>query len=1690
MATTNDNLLLQIQLNTSEAVAQLTHITQQVKAFEDASDAAAKEVQANMRQAADEIISKTVQIRSSLDEYGKSAAQIVQMRIAGELEEIRYLESHLQMNGQLTDSMRSQLEVAKQARQAQAAIAKDMDKTAIIDKLKSQQLALKAVIDSRGKSEIELAQMERVRELEKLNILELELAKEGRLTQAIVDQIRATKDLINTNAQQKQNAASPAASGAAAALPENNGSIKSLALDLVGFEAAIGLAKEGLHLLKEGFDETVGRFLAAESATKNLANVMAVMGSKDLNNAVKGMQTFAEKLSNTTVISKDLAIELLQQAKAVGISDDAAQKLVKTSVSVAAAYGKTIPEAFMALEGSLRGNARELSRMDPALKEAGEDALKAGKGIDYFAARLDGLAESQAKTFTGAMTQMKNNMEEIMKDLGESIAVGLGFEAGASSFADLIRDLKEKMQSWKVDIATALKQIVVFFSEAAKGIFGFFELIFGKIIYGFGTVVSAVGKGVGFIKGIFSEDTGAPEFIKDAGDAMRDFGKAADETGADMFNTFDPLKGALITTADVAKEMEERASRARDSAVKAHGDISGMLGSSKKLQEEMKKAADELRKSLEEIGSTALARSPSEEDKIVAAYQKQAYQLGIQLDNLNKLGLFDKNRTAIVQALATIQENMARDIQALHDKALNEEMKGYDEKIAALAKVTLSASDLGKLEEMHALHAIDLREQQHRQAGTLTAEVKGLLDVEKAITLELFKQTLNAEQQQKMSAILGGMVTQRKDLLAGSETELEVAQREAVFALSKIQMLRQELEDAKKLTDERRAQLDAAEATQKAYNEIKLGSVDRTFKEAAGELIDSISSTRSAFGFLFSEGVDNLIENAKASGKAMMDVVDKGMDVLTSSFTSTVISPLSAVFEGLSTGEFRALDDFTAATTKLMQGGFSLDNVSDVIGASLLVAFQDGAAVINGVLTGKWLQNTADLFQGIADMPANLGKIFDQLGTALDSIVKSFPAAMSALIDRIPAVFAKLADALPKIAQMLAAAVPALIGGLAKAAPALAKGIMDALPMLIEGFAQAFAKLADAMPAIIDALVKGLPRVIQAFMHAIPEIINALMAAIPDIVATLAQNIGPIIEAFIQGLIGGMGSIVSGFIDSFITKGGAVKIVVEIVKAIPQIVIALVNGFINGIADFFKNLFGDAMKINVPPEFKHIGNQISDGFKQGMKALSGAGSQLFKVSDLAAAASDPFLKAKGEVAGLVSAFYAAAASASGILSHWAAVITDIWNHWKDVISNVWKGFLADLNHWGDVIASIWKDIVKAITSAFQWVYDNVVQPLINGITAAWKWVYDNIVHPLITGMQAAWAWVQKNVIAPITTGLAGAWMWIIDNIITPLTSGIKAAWTWADTNVIQPFTLALRTVWTWVYNDIILPINKVFGDLFYWVYYSIFEPAVKIFQDMWNWVNANIIAPLSKLGHDAWVWVEAHIVSPLTTMGKDAFEWVQTNIVTPLSTIGSDAFAWVQTYIVSPLSTVGQDAFQWVEDHIVKPLQSVGSSFSGNGGELGKLTGGKLAGGGIIAGVAAVAGDSEINDKILALLSPGEAVIPRSKMADPHIRALIQAILSNGLKIPQFAIGGMVSAGGPSIGSLAVAASGMGGGQQGGGGQVIQNITQHMKFEGVQVPDQNFIRQKLMPTIKEELRRASLDGKAILYKQGLRSSGK
>jgi hypothetical protein len=270
---------------------------------------------------------------------------------------------------------------------------------------------------------------------------------------------------------------------------------------------------------------------------------------------------------------------------------------------------------------------------------------------------------------------------------------------------------------------------------------------------------------------------------------------------------------------------------------------------------------------------------------------------------------------------------------------------------------------------------------------------------------------------------------------------------------------------------------------------------------------------------------------------------------------------------------------------------------------------------------------------------------------------------------------------------------------------------------------------------------------------------------------------------------------------------------------------------------------------------------------------------------------------------------------------------------------------------------------------------------------------------------------------------------------------------------------------------------------------------------------SDFFAGAEKIGNavgDAFAAVGTYVLDGIKSVGKDMGEFfasmgkdIWNGLKSLFGEIGT-FFAGIGGKIWEGLKAVWNELSSWfsgIGGKIWEGLKAVWHEITDMFGNIGKAiwdglknaikSAGKaiagflgLSDGGIVGGYSLVSGDSPQNDTVPALLSPGEAVIPRSLMANPEIASMIKNLLNNREMptgfgaLPTFAIGGV---------ALATA--------MGGGGSVVgdTNISVVLQIETTQQLDEAFIKQRLIPSLKNELKASSLRGDFVLSAKGVRS---
>ena len=135
----------------------------------------------------------------------------------------------------------------------------------------------------------------------------------------------------------------------------------------------------------------------------------------------KSLQNFASSLQASTVIGDEVILDQLAFAQAMGASVDQSQSILKAAADMSSALGIDLNSAVRNISKTLGGYAGELGEVIPELKTLTKEQLMNGEGIDLLASRYAGFASAEAKTFSGAITQLQNIMGDLSEKVGENV---------------------------------------------------------------------------------------------------------------------------------------------------------------------------------------------------------------------------------------------------------------------------------------------------------------------------------------------------------------------------------------------------------------------------------------------------------------------------------------------------------------------------------------------------------------------------------------------------------------------------------------------------------------------------------------------------------------------------------------------------------------------------------------------------------------------------------------------------------------------------------------------------------------------------------------------------------------------------------------------------------------------------------------------------------------------------------------------------------------------------------------------------------------------------------------------------------------------------------------------------------------------------------------------------------------------
>lgn len=1240
--------------------------------------------------------------------------------------------------------------------------------------------------------------------------------------------------------------------------------IALLSLAVTGLNQAQELLAKAFAFAKETLQASVGTYLDIQHQQHELVTAMKLSGQFTQEN-VADFAAFSKEIKNTTLVTGSQVTSMMRQAQAMGVNHDMTKLLIETSVDLGEVLKVDVTSAFQDLLLTTNGVTRGLARFFPALKGMSDEGLKGGEAVRYLNERLSGFAEAAANTAHGQVIMLEKAVKGLKVSFGE-LAVTLlkgddaaGASAGKQALIDALKDITKAVLSlkpifleihdeavrvfrgiagavkavdWKLVasdlglVAIAMGGVTVATKLASLSLFEFgvaFALLKARI--GEAIVALALFSAEALLVTIRLAAVAATTALVAIGFAT--IGIATElviKNWTKLPAVWTTIKTAVLGgLAEISLKVAEfvgwgtevdRLQKRVDELAKAGGDASKDLefGVAGDLLEQAQAAARGFKEALGGAGKAGHEMNDvlKDTDKDIGNAKQAAEE-------------FKKAYEAVIKSSKAALENAK--------KAAADEIEGFNRKrdvsIQEIDAIEKQGRAMGLFKGQMA-EALALARQMHKDAAHL--------------------EIVNALQKQGDEIVKSADDARRSAEQAGlSEVKLAELKRRAVEDDLENIMRRAEAEHA--VTDQLRAQVIEAQAFADETQAITVAKAQKKAFEDAVDAATALSFEVNKIG----KDQEDIIELEREQAQLEADAA-LARAIMADEESDALIAQIAMRKE---------LINIRAAKQQEKVDDERVQRVVAMIGAGLLAT----AGAVAGIISGEFVADIADALEGVASIPDEFLAALDRIDVVIVKLVDQLPAAFEKVFAKLPEIVDKLVAAFPKIVDNLVAAFPRIAGAIADAAPKIASAILDALPDLIAMIPVIIEKLAAAIPSIVEMIAAKIPDIVTALFDAIPKIFTTIFQMIPTIVEHLAEHADEFTLAFVEGLISAMGAIVVAFVDEFIMGGGLERIVGALLRSIPRIAIALVQGIARGLA----NVFG---KIKIPIDFPtgEIGKTFQDGAKAVAAAFAGSKSTLFNVTDLVE-------DAKGASGGP------------------AAIV-------KEAIASISReAARAGASLW-DKITSAWRGLYDALVEAWRFLWDNVLSPIVGALREVWLFVYNSIILPLIDGIRAVWLWVYENTIQPAIAAIREVWRWIYENTIQPAIAMTREIFRWVYDNVLEPAIRMTREVWRWINDNVISPMLAGLSAVWTAVIEKVVTPLVSGLREVWNFVATNVVAVLT------------NIVSALSTV----WMFVKTQVVDPLAAALGDIWNFVKREIVDKLAGGITAAFKTVVDAVVKPL--------------------------------------------------------------------------------------------------------------------------------------------------------------------------
>lgn len=347
------------------------------------------------------------------------------------------------------------------------------------------------------------------------------------------------------------------------------------------------------EFLKDGIDAAA----EAEVAISKLSNQLRLSGSFS-EEALKSFTDLASEIERTTNVSEELVLEQAGIAKAFGLSNEQAEKLVKAAVELSAVTGDTLDTSVQQLIKSYNGQSKALEATVGEVRTLTKEQLAAGAAIDLISEKFGGTAANKLTTFSGAVASTTRAFEDIGKEVGKSVVNNDKLIAVISKVTATFDGLVDTIANNSGTIDAFIDEAVdafLFLGKTAANIASLIERAIGFALLGVTAGIEGLLTGLEKLARI-AKQSDLADSIEDAKTRISAFNKSLGESTIKGTNAFGQI-------ADAVTKVDKEVSKVQKS-VKATGAEITKASQNKKPfidGDELNKAREEYKRFVNDI---------------------------------------------------------------------------------------------------------------------------------------------------------------------------------------------------------------------------------------------------------------------------------------------------------------------------------------------------------------------------------------------------------------------------------------------------------------------------------------------------------------------------------------------------------------------------------------------------------------------------------------------------------------------------------------------------------------------------------------------------------------------------------------------------------------------------------------------------------------------------------------------------------------------------------------------------------------------------------------------------------------------------------------------------------------------------------------------------------------------------------